>query len=128
MAMDQLKMFPLQQSLQLPVRAQGRMEPERRALQVNLVTADSGSGQPGIIVSIARIPKIAGIVDLIAKLLQNTHIIHFKLRYKAADGRDDQRLLFSAVRFSCAVQSTSSPCFFCFRDGCMFCYGRFPTF
>ena len=46
MAMDQLKMFPLQQSLQLPVRAQGRMEPERRALQVNLVTADSGSGQP----------------------------------------------------------------------------------
>ena len=76
-------MFPLHQITHLTVH-QTILRIKGTSDKINLMPYDPGSIQAMIIRAIGRRMKIRSIVNLIPHLLQNPHIVHLKLRKKAA--------------------------------------------
>lgn len=112
-AVYQRKMFPLHQITHLTVH-QTILRIKGTSDKINLMPYDPGSIQAMIIRAIGRRMKIRSIVNLIPHLLQNPHIVHLKLRKKAAHVGNQKGLAdrYLPLNFHLSIH-VHSPCSSC---------------
>ena len=106
-------MFPLHQITHLTVH-QTILRIKGTSDKINLMPYDPGSIQAMIIRAIGRRMKIRSIVNLIPHLLQNPHIVHLKLRKKAAHVGNQKGLAdrYLPLNFHLSIH-VHSPCSSC---------------